>query len=76
MNIEELNKIIGESIQESEDNLDLKVWIDNGDTLMFETKIKDYFDYENNYFPHLQHCIVEIWDGDKLLHNIKLGYGS
>lgn len=63
-------------IKEAEDLLDLKVWTHNGDFLLFETKIKDYAEYETEYFPHLQHVQVEIWDGDRLEHNIKLGYGS
>ena len=58
----------------NEDTFTMKVWIDNGDTLLFEKEIKDYYEYEHDYFPHLQHCTIELWDGDDLVHNIQLGY--
>jgi len=75
MNIKQINEIMSSFFEEAK-SLDLKVWTHNGDFLLFETKIKDYAEYETEYFPHLQHVLVEIWDGDDLKHNIKLGYGS
>ena len=54
----------------------LCVWTHGGDYLLFEKEIFNYSEYETEYFPHLQHCQVEIWDGDILMHDITLGYGQ